>query len=90
MNTRSDTWTNAQAAVRLAERVLFIGFGYHAENLQKILPKQEPYFKAGPVVGTSYGMTNAERKAISQKYAIDIDEDGMLPLEFLRNNDPLD
>lgn len=70
-----------------AEKIIFLGFGYHADNLQR-LGIAELDAAGKTIVGTCLGMKPREISSIHDHGKLDIDRDvlGQGCLEFLRNN----
>lgn len=55
---KDEEFVEARKLLASAEKVLFLGFGYHKENLARLKIDQLP---DGIASGTSYGMTDLER-----------------------------
>jgi hypothetical protein len=78
----SRDFEDAFKLMRTAERIYFLGFGYHEMNLRrlKIDKLNKDWLR-----GTSYGLGLAETRAINDKWRITLPDSHLKVLEFLRN-----
>lgn len=77
--------TEAQTAIKEADRVFFLGMGYHSENMRRLgLPLANPNCLLS---GSAYGLPNNLRHYVKQKYNFHyIGEPGEQSAAFLANN----
>lgn len=68
--------------MRNASDIIFLGFGYHDDNLQRLRIKE--FGKMRPV-GSAYGLGNSERQDIEGKWGIKLPREHGEVLEFLKN-----
>ena len=81
----------ARTLIKKAERVVFLGFGYHEENLRKLNMPQ--IFRSGrrarTIMGSAYGFLSGELKPVSESTGMrvrNLGEPGDDALLFLRRN----
>jgi len=86
--TRLAEFERARQELAKAHRVLFLGFGYHPDNLRRLGfgLKRLP---AG-CWGSSHGLGMKERRSIKEKYRIAVFDDHNEILDFLKNHTYLD
>jgi hypothetical protein len=80
-----------------AERIYFLGFSYHDDNIKKIgvdslaeiERRKNPYFSLSRMKGTGLGLEKKELEAV-QRWHIDIPDGKIDALQFLRNYANLD
>lgn len=70
-----------------SERIYFLGFGYDDDNLEKLGISS---LKGKTIIGTSYNLTDLERRKITSNWGIELPQDNCMILEFLRRHAPLD
>ena len=83
----SEEFGKAIEQLRLAERIYFLGFGYHETNLRRLRMED---FKLKEPFGTCVGMAKTELNAIKAKYKIRFSPPEIKILEFLRDHASLD
>ncbi len=66
-----DVFTPARAALKEAERVYFLGFGYAVENLNRLLSGLPPF--TGHRAGTACGLGNGEKTEVMDYFGRQID-----------------
>jgi hypothetical protein len=78
----SPEFDHAFKLMKDAERIYFLGFGYHEMNLRrlKIDKLNKDWLR-----GTSYGLGLAETRVINDKWRITLPDSHLKVLEFLRN-----
>jgi hypothetical protein len=88
MNESKDQGLIQQAkdAVREAELICFLGFGYHRENLAPLGIKSDTPGKH--ILGTAYGLTEDERRRLDLGEYVDDARDCTI-LDLLRNTNVL-
>jgi hypothetical protein len=59
VETNNKEFSRAHAVLAEAERVIFLGFGFHEKNVERLHP--ENWNRSASVHGTAYGMTPSER-----------------------------
>lgn len=82
-----DRFDRAVQLLKGAERIVFLGFGYHDENLRRLqIDKDATTRKATKVTGSSYGMGAAQITYVRNKWEIEVThESNQKCLEFLEN-----
>jgi len=85
----SDFW-QAVNALRAAERIVFLGFGYNRKNIERLAP--EKWTNCGQSVGTAFGRTTMENDEAGRLigHGITFGEPSWDILEFLREMTTLD
>lgn len=70
-----------------AKRIYFLGFGYHDTNLRRL---RINLVKNNELVGTAYGLGQAEAEAINQKWRISLPDRRHEVLKFLKDYAPFE
>lgn len=70
-----------------ADRICFLGFGYHDANLERLSTLKDE-FKRFPKIGTAYELGISEIAYINQKWNIVLSNTGFKVIDFLRNMVP--
>lgn len=70
-----------------AERIYFLGFGYHETNLRRLRVDR---VKNKELLGTAYDWGRAEADAINRRWRISLPDTSRKVLEFLRNYAPFE
>ncbi len=65
--TAGDTLARLHADMSWAEQFVFLGFGYHDQNLLMLTPANKLLLK--PVIGTAYGMSDTSIETVRQQFA---------------------
>jgi hypothetical protein len=87
----TEQFATAKKHIEWAQRVYFLGFGYHATNLGR-LGVPESLKAKSPICGTTYGLTDQELYLVNKRLGrklMDVGR-GCDTLEFLRHAPPLD
>jgi hypothetical protein len=79
----SPDFEDASKLMMTAERIYFLGFGYHEMNLRRL---RIDILKNKTLTGTSYQLGVAETKAINEKWRITLPDSHLKVLEFLRDH----
>lgn len=69
-----------------AERIIFLGFGYHEANLRRLRIGD---LKGKLMMGTCYGLGKSDILAIRKKWNIILTEPNLKIIDFLRDAEPL-
>ena len=96
--TSSDEFEQAISQMRDAERIYFLGCGYHAANLDRLrldavrsaLRNRQYGLEVNAMMGSGYGLGRAEAFAITEKYRINIPDQMKTCHDFLKEYAPLD
>lgn len=83
----NDGFNQAASLIYGAERICFLGFGYHDANLERLMIKEEE-FKRLPKTGTAFGLGFTERDYINRKWNIVLSDTTHKVIDFLRNDVP--
>ncbi len=102
-HSSSDEFRLAKDILIKADRVIFLGFGYHQTNLKRLeiekidlrddqLIDPSRTFRVYDRIlrGSGYGLGQAERDTIERKFNIYIPDGGLNSLKFLKEYAPLD
>lgn len=87
LNDRNKIDDISDILAKKENRVYFFGFGYNDFNLNAIRFSE---YSFPQVTGTSIGLGDAQKKAISQKWKIDFPDHSNSILDFIKNCAPLD
>lgn len=80
--SKYDTFNTAHEILKKAERIYFLGFGYHNENLRRLnIIESGKYFK-----GTAIGLGSSERQYIEDRWKIGLFHHKIL--DFLKEEVP--
>ena len=81
----SEEIEQARAAIADAKFVVFLGMGYHPDNMRRLgLPLDN---KPRPLSGSGFGLTHNEKEFVRDKYRLEqVGGQGERCREFLRNN----
>ncbi|TAK59444.1 MAG: hypothetical protein EPO24_07855 [Bacteroidetes bacterium] len=78
----------AHSLLQKAERIRFLGFGYHYTNLKKLEFTLNTK-QCSDIKGTAYGLSEPDMDKIRTNYKINLDTNGKNILRFFREWDPL-
>ncbi len=70
----------------LAEKIIFLGFGYHEANLRRLRIGD---LKGKTIIGTCYGLGNSDIGPIIAKWNFSLSNHNLNIINFLRNKEPL-
>ena len=70
----------------MAERIIFLGFGYHEANLRRLRIGE---LKPETMIGTCYGLGNSDIRTITKKWNISLSNLNLKIINFLKNVEPL-
>lgn len=85
-------FAGAVTLLEWAERVYFLGFGYHPTNMARLqVPSsvdinRRPYLHVG---GTAFGLTYEEKEAIQKRYNIQLGHESYQIYDYLRRAMPI-
>jgi hypothetical protein len=86
-NYKSESYVQAYQILCNAERIYFLGFGYHVDNLEMLAVDQ---IKGKIIYGTSFGLGDSERESIFNRWNIHLPLPHCEILDFLKNHAKLD
>jgi hypothetical protein len=75
----------AQVLLQKATRVCFMGFGYHASNLERLDFKQNTV-RCKTRKGTGVGLSAVKRELLAREYKIQVSPPETTSLTFLRDH----
>ena len=80
----SEAYRTARAMLEEAAHVVFLGFGYHEQNMKRLgLAIHNMEFDKG-FSGSSHGFTQRERAQLQQRWKVSLGTEGWTTLAYLR------